>query len=69
MAGKDVYCEKPLTHVIDEGQAMIRAARKYNRVVHQQRSAPHSAKMQELVQGGYIGKERAFFIDSGEAGC
>ena len=59
MAGKDVYCEKPLTHVIDEGQTMIRAARKYNRVVQtgsQQRSAPHFAKAQELVQSGYIGK-------------
>jgi predicted dehydrogenase len=59
MAGKDVYCEKPLTHRINEGRAMVNAARKYGRVVQtgsQQRSAPHYAKVQELVQSGYIGK-------------
>ena len=32
-AGKDVYCEKPLTLVIDEGKPMIDAARKHGRVV------------------------------------
>jgi predicted dehydrogenase len=59
MAGKDVYCEKPLTHTIEEGQVMVKAARRYNRVVQtgsQQRSAPHFAKVQELIQGSYIGK-------------
>ena len=58
-AGKDVYCEKPLTHNIREGQVMVKAARRYNRVVQtgsQQRSAPHFAKVVELVRGGHIGK-------------
>ena len=32
-AGKDVYCEKPLTLVIGEGKPMIEAARRYGRVV------------------------------------
>ena len=32
-AGKDVYCEKPLTLVIGEGRPMIDAARRYGRVV------------------------------------
>ncbi|MGC3971324.1 MAG: Gfo/Idh/MocA family oxidoreductase [Pirellulales bacterium] len=32
-AGKDVYCEKPLTLVIGEGRPMIDEARKHNRVV------------------------------------
>lgn len=57
-AGKDVYCEKPLSHTIAEGRWMIEAARKHNRVVavgSQQRSAPHFAKCAELVQSGYIG--------------
>lgn len=32
-AGKDVYVEKPASHNIFEGQQMIKAARKYNRMV------------------------------------
>jgi predicted dehydrogenase len=57
-AGKDVYCEKPASHVISEGRAMIKAARQYKRVMQvgsQQRSAPHFAKCAELVQSGYVG--------------
>ena len=30
-AGKDVYCEKPLSHTIHEGRMMVQAARRYNR--------------------------------------
>jgi predicted dehydrogenase len=58
-AGKDVYCEKPLSHTIEEGRRMVAAARRYNRVVQtgsQQRSAPHFAKVAELIRGGHIGK-------------
>ena len=32
-AGKDVYVEKPISYTIEEGRKMVRAARKYNRVV------------------------------------
>lgn len=58
-AGKDVYCEKPLSHTVEEGRRMVQAARKYNRVFQvgsQQRSAPHFAKCAQLVQSGYIGE-------------
>lgn len=58
-AGKDVYVEKPLGHNVREGQAMVRAARQYGRVVQagtQQRSAPHFQEVREVVQGGDLGK-------------
>ncbi len=57
-AGKDVYVEKPLTLFIAEGQWMLKAARKYNRVVQvgtQQRSGPHYQKARELLRSGYLG--------------
>ncbi len=58
-AGKDVYVEKPMTLFIREGQWMIKAARKYNRVVQvgtQQRGGRHYHQARELIQNGYIGK-------------
>ena len=63
-AGKDSYVEKPLAHTIQEGQRMVEAARKYNRVVQtgsQQRSAEHYVQCVELIQRGYIGK--VTFVD------
>src|SRR2546430_9564576 len=41
-AGKDVYCEKPMAHKIDEGFAVIQAVRRTHRIVQvgmQRRSA------------------------------
>lgn len=32
-AGKDVWVEKPISVTVEEGQKMVGAARKYNRVV------------------------------------
>ena len=58
-AGKDVYVEKPISTVVDEGKAMVSAARKYNRVVQvgtQQRSAIHFQKAVQIVQDGLVGK-------------
>ena len=60
-AGKDVYVEKPLSISIGEGRAMVKAARKHNRVVQmgtQQRSAPHFAEAVEYVKSGRLGKIR-----------
>ena len=61
-AGKDVYCEKPLTLVIGEGQPMIDAARTERRVVQtgtMQRSAAEFKLAVELVHQGIVGKVRA----------
>ena len=58
-AGKDVYVEKPLSLTIYEGRKMVKAARKYERVVQtgtQQRSGSHFQKAVELVRSGRIGK-------------
>jgi predicted dehydrogenase len=57
-AGKDVYVEKPLTHNLQEGNAVIEAQNKNRRVVQvgmQQRSMPHIAKAKELIRAGRIG--------------
>ncbi len=58
-AGKDVYCEKPLSLTIGEGRQMVEAARKHKRVVQtgsQQRSANNFRLACELVRSGRIGK-------------
>ena len=58
-AGKDVYCEKPISHNIVEGQAMVAAARKFKRVVQVgtwQRSTQHFLDAVEYVRSGRLGK-------------
>jgi predicted dehydrogenase len=58
-AGKDVYCEKPLTLTIAEGRTMVDAARKANRIVQtgsQQRSDARFKLACELVRAGKIGR-------------
>ncbi len=57
-AGKDVYIEKPACHNYFEGQQMINAARKYNRMVQigsQSRSMTHKMKAMQLLREGVIG--------------
>jgi predicted dehydrogenase len=59
-AGADVYCQKPISVDIAEGQAMLAAARKYNRVVQvgtQRRSTPHLVEARnEIIKEGKLGK-------------
>ncbi len=59
-AGKDVYIEKPLTLTIDEGPAMIKAARLNKRICQvgmQQRSGKHYLQAkQEYFDSGKLGK-------------
>lgn len=64
-AGKDVYCEKPLTLTISEGRAMVTAARKHKRVVQtgsQQRSSKEFHQACELVRNGAVGKVKTVIV-------
>ncbi len=58
LAGKDVYCEKPMTLTIEEGQRMCEVCRKTGRVVQigtQQRSDVAFIKAIALIRAGRIG--------------
>lgn len=57
-AGKDVYVEKPLTHDMAEGQAVIDAQNKHKKIVQvgtQQRSMPHLQEAREILKSGALG--------------
>jgi predicted dehydrogenase len=57
--GKDVYVEKPLAHNIQEGRAMVAAARKHQRIVQtgtQHRSAEHYREVARIIQSGELGR-------------
>jgi len=58
-AGKDIYCEKPLSLTIGEGRAMVNAVRRYERVFQtgsQQRSSHGFHFACEMIRSGRIGK-------------
>ena len=59
-AGKDVYCEKPLTLKMEEGPEIVKVARVNNRICQvgmQQRSGPHYMRARdEYVKSGRLGK-------------
>lgn len=59
-AGADVYVQKPISVDVVEGQAMVAAARKHNRVVQvgtQRRSTPHIVEARDrFVREGKLGK-------------
>jgi predicted dehydrogenase len=60
-AGKNVYCEKPLTLTIDEGKALVRAQRESGKVFQtgsQQRSDARFRLACEMVRNGRIGHVR-----------
>ena len=58
-AGKDAYCEKPVTHTIDEGEPLIAAVRETKRVVQtgtQQRSWEHYRQAKDVIDSGQLGQ-------------
>jgi len=67
-AGKDIYCEKPLSLTVKEGRAMVNAARKYKRVFQtgsMQRSWPEFRQTAELIRNGYIGEVKSIKVNVG----
>jgi predicted dehydrogenase len=57
-AGKDVYLEKPGSHVFREGRLIVEAARKYGRIVQhgtQMRSSEVTAAAGEILRSGKLG--------------
>lgn len=64
-AGKDVYSEKPTCKTIEEGRAMVAAARRYKRVVQigaQGRSNPNAAFACNYIRNGEIGRVQSVDI-------
>ena len=61
-AGKDVYVEKPSSHNVAGGRAMVQAARDHSRVVQvgiHHRSSPYNREISRIIRGGRIGKIHA----------
>lgn len=68
-AGKDVYCEKPLSLTVREAEEMVKAARRYDRVFQtgsQQRSSANFRLACELVRSGRIGRLRSVHVGIGK---
>lgn len=59
-AGADVYLQKPISVDVLEGEAIVAAARKHNRVVQvgtQRKSTPHLVEVKkQIVDAGMLGK-------------
>ncbi|HTV58840.1 MAG TPA: Gfo/Idh/MocA family oxidoreductase [Verrucomicrobiae bacterium] len=64
-AGKDVYCEKPMSHRVEEGFAIVEAVRKNNRILQvgsQRVSSIVFEKAHEIYASGALGD--VFFIEA-----
>lgn len=63
-AGKDIYCEKPISVTLDEGRRVAQAVKRYGRVFQtgtQYRSIPAIRKVCRFIREGRLGKVRQVF--------
>lgn len=72
-AGAHVYVEKPISHTIREGRAMVKAARAADRVVQvgtHRRVSPHNVEGLKFLRSGKAGKVHMVrcFVHSGGRG-
>jgi len=68
-AGKDVYCEKPLTYNVHEAVELVKEVRKANRVFQvgsQQRSSKEFRVAAELVRNGVLGRVDSIHVSFGD---
>lgn len=68
-AGKDVYCEKPLTYNVHEAVKLMEGVRRHNRVFQtgsQQRSSKEFRTAAELVRNGVLGRITAVHVSFGD---
>jgi predicted dehydrogenase len=68
-AGKDVYCEKPLSHTITEGIEMVKTAKAGERILQtgsMQRSWDNFRQACSLVRNGYIGEIKKVLVNVGD---
>lgn len=65
LQGKDIYCEKPLTWSLGEGQAVVKAVKENKRVFQtgsMQRSGGQFKLASELVRNGYLGEIKQIYV-------
>jgi hypothetical protein len=63
-AGKDVYCEKPISLAVREGRELVETVRRYGRIFQtgtQYRSIPTIRQVCEFIRGGGLGQVKSVF--------
>jgi hypothetical protein len=63
-AGKDIYCEKPVSVTIQEGRRLVEIVRRYGRVFQtgtQYRSIPDIRRVCQFIRDGRLGKVKSVF--------
>ncbi|MBN1394601.1 MAG: Gfo/Idh/MocA family oxidoreductase [Pirellulales bacterium] len=68
-AGKDIYCEKPMSLTVRQGQKMVEAVRRHKRVLQtgsQWRSHPDAGRVCALIRNGRIGQVKRVITDVAE---
>lgn len=66
-AGKDIYCEKPISLTIRQARTMVQAVRRHNRVFQtglQQRNSPEFRAACQMVHAGRIGAVKLAYVSA-----